>query len=222
MTGKREGFFADHLDPGSIFSEVLFGLIMVLTFTLGVGISITEEEGAARALLIAALGCNLAWGIIDGAMHVMGNLLDRGRKSRLIRQLKGLDDPAALAAIAREMDPPLRSVTDEAERARFYRGVLAVVRRSAPEPTRIRGEDWMGALAASLLVFLSALPAAVPFLFLDDHYLALRLSNGLLLALLFVTGFYWAGHAGVRRWSGGLSMLLIGVLLVVVAMALGG
>ena len=56
-----------YLDPATSLAEIMFGLIMTLTFTLGAGI-IIEDEGreGARQLLIAVIGCNIAWGIIDG------------------------------------------------------------------------------------------------------------------------------------------------------------
>ena len=59
------------LDPIERLSEILFGLIMTLTFTLGAGLTIQEEgrEGA-RQLLIATIGCNIAWGVIDGVFYV--------------------------------------------------------------------------------------------------------------------------------------------------------
>jgi len=50
----------EHLDPGERLGELLFGMIMVLTFTLGAGIELREDREATRELLIAALGCNAA------------------------------------------------------------------------------------------------------------------------------------------------------------------
>lgn len=60
-------------------SEVLFGLIMVLTFTGSLEVA-TAGRSDVRVMLVAALGCNLAWGIIDGGMYLMGTLHERGRK----------------------------------------------------------------------------------------------------------------------------------------------
>ena len=45
-------------------SEVLFGLIMVLTFTCSFSIA-GSGRSEVRTMLLAALGCNVAWGIID-------------------------------------------------------------------------------------------------------------------------------------------------------------
>ena len=55
------------LEPTERLSEVLFGLIMVLTFTGSLSLA-EKGRGAVRTMLIGALGCNLAWGIIDGIM----------------------------------------------------------------------------------------------------------------------------------------------------------
>ncbi|HKB15545.1 MAG TPA: hypothetical protein VKF62_05735, partial [Planctomycetota bacterium] len=52
------------LSPHERISEILFGLIMVLTFT---GTLSAAEAGRSdvRTMLLGALGCNVAWGIID-------------------------------------------------------------------------------------------------------------------------------------------------------------
>ena len=84
MAGLRDSIAEKYLDPATSMGEVLFGLIMTLTFTLGAGL-IIEEEGreGARQLLIATIGCNIAWGIIDGALYLAGQLFDRGRAAQV-------------------------------------------------------------------------------------------------------------------------------------------
>ena len=69
---------------------------------------------------------------------------------------------------------------------------------------------------------LTSFPAVVPFLFMDDPWRALRVSNGILVGLLFFCGFYWARFTGVNRWVAGAGMMGLGVALVAVAIALGG
>jgi hypothetical protein len=59
------------LDPSDRIAEVLFGLIMVLTFTGSLSI-IEAGRDDVHAMLIGALGCNLAWGVIDGVFYLMG------------------------------------------------------------------------------------------------------------------------------------------------------
>ena len=79
------------LEPSERISEVLFGLIMVLTFTGSLSVA-EAERGKVRTMLIGALGCNLAWGIIDGVLYLMGCLSDQGRG---IRTLLALHEAAA-------------------------------------------------------------------------------------------------------------------------------
>ena len=65
------------LDPNERIAEVLFGLIMVLTFTGS--LSVAEADRAeVRTMLIGALGCNLAWGVIDAVLYLMGSLSEKG------------------------------------------------------------------------------------------------------------------------------------------------
>ena len=54
------------LDPVERFSEILFGLIVVLSFTGAMSVTRTEH-GEVRHMMVAAILCNLAWGIIDAA-----------------------------------------------------------------------------------------------------------------------------------------------------------
>ena len=60
------------LDPVSRASEVLFGLIMVLTFTLSLGATDAGREDV-RVMLLGALGCNLAWAVIDAILYLVGS-----------------------------------------------------------------------------------------------------------------------------------------------------
>ncbi len=61
------------LQPMERISEVLFGLIMVLTFTCTFSFA-EAGRGEVRKMLIGALGCNLAWGVIDAVFYLMSCL----------------------------------------------------------------------------------------------------------------------------------------------------
>jgi hypothetical protein len=223
----RRSFPARHLDPGSHMGEILFGLIMTLTFTLAAGIVIQEEGRAgAREMLIGILGCNLAWGIIDGVLYVLGQVFERGRFRRIgvnLRQATSAE--SARQMVADELDESVVAVTDDPTRERLYQTIVEHV-RSAPAmpatPNRVGRKDLLGGLAAGWLVFACSVPAVLPFLFLDDPRLALRVSNAILLGLLFFVGWRAARHTLARPWIAGIVFLLVGVLLVAVAIPLGG
>jgi VIT1/CCC1 family predicted Fe2+/Mn2+ transporter len=223
--GRRDLRFLRSLDPAESLGEILFGLIMVLTFTLGAGIAVRtgEGEGSAGELLYAAIGCNIAWGIIDAALYVMGNMFIRSRRSRLIRAMKAApDQAAALAAIRSELEPGLESISQEEDRDRLYRSIQALIARSEPARTRLTRDDLIGAVAVFILVFATALPAAAPFLVIGDPWLALRLSNLILIALLFIAGYRWAGYTNANPWLAGLGVMILGVSMVAIAIPLGG
>jgi hypothetical protein len=215
-------FFAKYIEPSDVLGECMFGLIMVLTFTLGAGIALGEGEETVRTLLIAALGCNLAWGIIDGTMYVMNAMFNRGRTARIMAEAKRAGEPAAFAMIARELDSRLAGLMTDDERSRLYRSILDVVLRTTILRTRIERDDIYGGLACATLVFLTALPAAVPFMLIDNPQLALRVSNGILIAMLFGLGYQWARHTNASRLGTGLALMCTGLALVGAAMALGG
>src|SRR5437764_14008664 len=80
------------LDPIDRVSEVLFGLIMVLTFTGSLSVAEAGRE-SIRTMLIGALGCNLAWGIIDGVFYLMGCLAEKGRGLLTFRAMRKATDP---------------------------------------------------------------------------------------------------------------------------------
>jgi hypothetical protein len=224
MFSRTGSFGARHLDVGARMGELLFGLIMTLTFTLGAGFVI-EEEGrqGARDMLVAILGCNLAWGIIDGALYVLGQVFERGRLRRIGALIRDSASPAeARQYVAAEWDEVLGPVTDEPVRQQVYAAVVERLRQKPLGPNRVRRDDVMGGIASGWIVFACSFPAALPFLFLDEPRLALRISNGILLALLFAAGYYAARNTLAKPWLSGAVFLLAGAFLVVLAIALGG
>src|SRR6478672_3512683 len=103
------------LEPAERISEVLFGLIMVLTFTGS--LSVAEADRAeVRTMLIGALGCNTVWGIIDGILYLMGCLHDQGRGLSIFRAVRSAADPqTAQRLIAEALPPIVASVLQPAE-----------------------------------------------------------------------------------------------------------
>ena len=71
----REGFLAHLLDPIDTLAEVIFSILILLTFTLAFRIFAMDSElltaDFIRELMWAALGATVAWGIIDGIMYAL-------------------------------------------------------------------------------------------------------------------------------------------------------
>jgi len=223
MAGFEIGFITRNLSAGERLGELLFGLIMTLTFTLTAGFVVGEGREAVRDLLLATIGCNIAWGIIDGGLLVLGRVFDRGRAARLGRAIRSTaDESHAIAVVAAELDEYLEPITAPERRASLYREVVERLKTVPATRPGVRSEDWLAALGVFWLVLFASFPAALPFLFIDDAWLALRVSNLILIALFFVIGYRWAGYTTIVPWHAATVLTLFGVAMVATAIALGG
>src|SRR6185503_17526271 len=156
-------FVHTYLDPASRLGEILFGLIMVLTVTLSAGLTVAEGPAGVRQLLFAAIGCNVAWGIIDAVMYIMNCVTVRSGKMRLVEAIqRAPDTEAALALIQNEIEPELQELLDPEDAEAMSRSVLKHLGQAQITRTTLTKDDLYGALACFWLVFVSCLPAALP------------------------------------------------------------
>jgi VIT1/CCC1 family predicted Fe2+/Mn2+ transporter len=208
------------LDPVDRLAEVLFGLIMVLTFTGSLSVAEVGRDDV-RAMLIGALGCNLAWGIIDAILYLMGCLAERSRRLMTVRAVRAADTPERARGLLADALPPEIAAIVEPDELEGIRARL--VRQPEPPPrAHMAKEDWTGAAAVFLLVFLSTFPVVVPFIVMRNAVPALRVSNAIAVAMLFMTGYAYGRLTGYRPVGMGIAMVLLGAVLVGLTMALGG
>ena len=109
------------LDPVSRLSEILFGLIMTLTFTGTFSVASAGSE-SVRQLLIAAVGCNLAWGLTDAIIYLIRSLCERGHSRLLLHRLHALPvkDSRAHAEVVAALPPAMRKLLTPDEIALKY------------------------------------------------------------------------------------------------------
>jgi VIT1/CCC1 family predicted Fe2+/Mn2+ transporter len=208
------------LDPHERISEVLFGLIMVLTFTGSISIAGANRE-SVRGMLIAALGCNTAWGIIDAVLYLLGCLAEKGRTAATLQAVRATaDERKAHRLISGALPPLIASVLQHAEMETIRKRLSLL-----PEPEdrgRLDRKDWLGALGVFLLVFSATFPVALPFIFIQSHVRAMRVSNAIAIVLLFIAGVAYGRCIGRSPWIIGIVMVGLGVVLVGLTIALGG
>jgi hypothetical protein len=208
------------LEPYDRISEVLFGLIMVLTFTGSLSVADAGRDDV-RAMLIGALGCNLAWGIIDGIFYLMSCLSEQGRGIRSLRALRKAAAPEEAHRVIADALPPMVAATlDRAEYESMRQKLVQLP--GPPARPRLGKDEWLGALAVFFWVFLVTFPVAIPFIFMDNLGRAMRVSNAIAIALLFLTGYAFGRVAEYRPWLTGLAMVVLGSVLVGITIALGG
>jgi hypothetical protein len=208
------------LDPDERLSEILFGLIMVVSITGTLSVA-TAGRAEVGTMLRAAIGCNLAWGITDAVMYLLSALILRGRGIVALRAVRNTADTAHAHAIIRDALPP-------AVGGALTRAELEAIRwrlTAGPEPPArppLTRDDLLAAVGVCVLVFLSTFPVAIPFVLVGDATRALRMSQAIAVAMLFLLGWATARHTGSRPWLLGLAMVLLGVGLVATVVALGG
>jgi len=212
--------FGRVLEPVERLSEILFGLIMALTVTSAVSVA-TADDMQIRTMLIAALGCNLAWGIIDAGMYLMARLGERGHNALVGRAVRKAPTSEQAHRIIEDELPPVFASIFRPAQLEEIRERISQMPSSSSHPG-LTGRDWQGAVGVFALVVAATFPVVIPFAVIDDVRVALRISNVLAVVSLFLCGFLFGKHAGLPPWLTGLVMVVVGVALVAIAIALGG
>lgn len=207
------------LNPVDRVSEMLFGLFMALTFVGAVSVA-GAESAEVRTMFAAALGCNLAWGLVDAVMYLVRTLTDRGRWITLVRSVRAAEAQAGQQLVAESLPAETASLLGPAE-LETMRARIAVL-PAVPDRPRFHRQDFAAALAIFLIVVIATFPVVLPFVFFDDVVIAKKVSRYVALAMLFLGGLALGRYAGYGSWKTGLMMAGLGSVLVVAINALGG
>ena len=213
---ERKGW----IDTEDRISEILFGLIMALTFTCTISIT-QSDEATVNDMLIGALGCNTAWGLVDAVLFIlMSRTVEKRGLTILHFVRKSKDNDKAQQFIADALPPVIANVLKPEEMENIRQRILQI-----PEPKISRKQRWKDyriAVGIFFLVLLSTLPVAAPFIFIEDLQTALRISNVIAILMMFFCGWGLGKYAGRNRFLMGVMMSIIGIVLVLVTIALGG
>src|SRR6266566_8357727 len=94
------------LEPIDRVSEILFGLIMVLTFTGSLSVAEAGRDDV-RLMLIGALGCSIAWGVIDAVLYLMDGMAEKGRGLITLRAVRKSTEPQQAQRLIADALPPV-------------------------------------------------------------------------------------------------------------------
>ena len=201
-------------------SEILFGIIMTLTFTCSIGIA-NAKNTEIRQLIIAAISCNIAWGLVDAIGYIVSTIVQRSRNRTILNSvLTTSDADKARKDISDSLPPSIASVLETAELEQI-RNKLA----NLPDPTSqvlLTTRDLKKSVMIFFLMFISTFPIVIPFIFIRDTQLALRISNMIAIVLMFLCGWSLAKYVGSNKWLMSFGLTLVGIVLVLITIALGG
>jgi hypothetical protein len=208
------------LSPIERVSEVLFGLIMALTFTCTISV-LEADRAAVREMLIGAIGCNIAWGLVDAIMFLMMSITEKGRNYRLLNFVRKSKQTEQVNQVIADALPVVIADVLKPEDIDAIRKKLILL-PDRPAEKKLKINDFKMSLGIFILVFLSTFPVALPFIFIAEVQRALRLSNAIAIVLMFLCGWILGRYAGRNRFMMGLIMSAIGIALVLMTIALGG
>lgn len=227
---RQEGLIGHLLDPIDRLSETIFSVLILLTFTfayrvfwLGTDPYEPIPPDYLIDLAVAALGAAVAWGLIDGVIYALLSVLERGEKHRFLAAVQAAaTQEEGIAAVADELDYVLEPITGAEQRRQIYLEVLDYLQDSRPQPVTLTRDDLLGGLGSTLVAVLAVLPSLIPLvLFRDTYWLALRASNFVSFAVLFITGYQWGRYSGANPWKMGVMLLTVGAALAVIALLMG-
>jgi hypothetical protein len=163
---REQNFWKERIKEGAILnpvdriSEVLFGLIMVLSFTGAISAA-TDGRQEISELLWAALGCNVAWGLVDAIMYWMNLLLERGHDRNMLRKIKKSNVEESRKILKNEMRPAVAALMTENELDTFSNRL-----KQMPEPSRsvlFNARDIVAASKSFCLSFFALSRLRCPF-----------------------------------------------------------
>jgi VIT1/CCC1 family predicted Fe2+/Mn2+ transporter len=219
VSEPRASALDDALSPFDRVAEIVFGVLMAISVTAAFEITIGADLDV-RELMIGALGCNLAWGLIDGVMYLFQQQFERHRHHRLLLELRASASAEAFRARVAAALPPVIG-------AALTPDTLARVREAVQSYSARRARFWpLHDLAVAgiicLLVFVSTFPLVVPFIFMQDAWLALRASHAIAVAFLFILGWRLGRWSGASAPGSAVIFAAVGTALAVACVALGG
>src|SRR5215470_18560360 len=146
------------LDPVDRISEILFGLIMAVTIVGSLSVA-TAGQAEVRTVMYAALGCNIAWGLVDAVMYLVRTATERSRLRVLAAKVRASDATAANRLIGDSLPEHLAPVlgTDEIEAMR-----KRLVERAPDDRPLLRVRDFLAAVAIFAAVVLATFPVVLP------------------------------------------------------------
>ena len=217
VTGRQER--ERLLDPVDRISEILFGLIMAVTIVGALSIA-TAGKAEVRTVMLAALGCNIAWGLVDAVMYVIRAVTERSRLRAVAQSVRasGGEDGRRIIerALPEHLSPLIGPDEIEAMRRRLAAGPI-------DDGPLLRPRTLLEAVAVFAMVVLATFPVVLPFVIFHDTVQAFKYAQGITVVMLFGAGIALGRHAGhpkpVRL---GLAMAVFGVVLIAAVKALGG
>jgi VIT1/CCC1 family predicted Fe2+/Mn2+ transporter len=215
--------FSDYLGRFWYSSEPMFGVIMVVCFTSLLRAYPGVAEQILGTILLSALMCCIAWGLVDGIFYAWEAHYELDKKKKiqaLASSSRG--EEKARELVEDSLGDTLIDLLDDKEKEQVYQ----IVHKKMPgvELGKVSlKDDALTILIAFGLVVGSSIIVMIPFLVIGQVMTALVVSNITGIILLFFMGYWREEEPAISRKliTGGVTAL-VALIITLVTIALGG
>jgi hypothetical protein len=214
---------ADYLGRFWYSSEPMFGVIMVVCFTSVLRAYPQAAEKIIGTVLLSALFCCIAWGLVDGVFYAWEAHYELDKK----KKLQSLAQAPAGSKKGRELveddlGDTIVDLMDEKDKEQIYQIVEKNV--SGVDLGRVSLKDDVVTVAIAFgLVVGSSIIVILPFLIFSPVMNALKISNITGIFLLFFMGYWREEDTRITKKliTGGFTAL-VALIITIVTIVLGG
>ena len=214
---------ADYLGRFWYSSEPMFGVIMVVCFTSILRAYPILAEKVIGTVLLSALFCCVAWGLVDGIFYAWEAHYELDKKRKLLALVQAPNDPKeARELVEDQLGDTIIDLMDEKDKEQIYQIVEKNVSGIDLGRVSIK-EDIVTVLIAFGLVVGSSVIVMLPFLLFTPVMTALTISNITGIFLLFIMGFWREEDKRITKKliTGGLTAF-VALIITIVTIVLGG
>lgn len=198
------------LDPANRLAELTSGITVVLTILVGTSFVADDVDDPRDVLVGLAVVAAFASGLSGGIMNVIESLYDDAALRRDELTITHADLTERRALVRRLLDDHIDVDIDDEAADRVVEAILD----EPPESVRVRAIDVRDVIASVVLNLLAMLPVVLVFWLIDDWHTALLVAEIVLVAALFVVGYFYGFRLRFAPIVCGQVMLGVGLALV--------
>lgn len=217
---------SDYLGKFWTGAEVMYGIIIAMTFTSTLRHPSFDTQTAYWAIVFSALFCCIAWGVADGFFYAWEDRYIARNQRKVIEASKSSDtNKLAYSMIKEELDKTILSNIGDNDRKRLYEGITEYLSKTDNKNRKRSGKSRLGIIAATILLSSGAgVIVLLPFFILaNDVRIALEISVILGIMTLYLIG--WARAQGEMipmRIVSGIGAASVGMIIAIITTTLGG
>lgn len=215
---------ADYIGRYWAGAEVMYGIIITMTFTSMIRGFPDMPGFLADRLILAAVLCCIAWGLADGFFYLWERSYLLRRQNRILDLSRSADGVAAArSSLGDELDDTILRTVPEKDRTHFYEKLVRYLstvegrQRILPHEAATIITGTLALSAGTALIIVS------PFFAIPDERLALTISNLAGILILFSVGYFRARDRNFfPRMLIGTGSALVGIIIVAITVFIGG